>query len=76
VSDDGSGDGSRTVRAVREMLRELDFPVLSSLGVTDEDLDRLTALAKADYFITQAPVPWTDDEIRAAFSRALAMENR
>ena len=30
--DDGSGDGSRAVRAVRRILAELDFPVLSSLG--------------------------------------------
>lgn len=76
VPDDGSADGSRAVRAVRDMLRELDFPVLGSLGVADEHLDQLTALAQEDYFITQAPVPWTDAEVRAAFERALAIDAR
>lgn len=76
LPDDGSADGSRTVTWVRRLLAELDFPVLSSLGVTDADLDRLTALAQADYFISQAPVPWTDAEVRAAFARALALTAR
>lgn len=73
---DGSGDGSRAVRAVRELLRELDFPVLDSLGVTEDDLDDLTERALADFFITQAPEPWTADEVRAAFTAALAIDRR
>lgn len=76
VPEDGSGDGSRAVRGIRDILRELDFPVLSSLGVEDGHLDRLTELAQADYFITQAPAPWSDAEVRAAFERALAITSR
>lgn len=76
VPQDGSGDGSRAVRGVRELLRELDFPVLASLGVQDGHLDRLTELAQADYFITQAPAPWSGTEVRAAFERALAIAAR
>jgi alcohol dehydrogenase len=76
VPDDGSGDGSRAVGAVRGMLAELDFPVLGSLGVTDDDLDRLTGLAMADYFITQSPRPWSAEETRQAFARALALSGR
>jgi alcohol dehydrogenase len=74
--DDGSGDGSRAVHAVRGLLGELDFPVLGSLGVTDEDLDRLTELAMADYFITQSPRLWSATETRAAFASALALTSR
>lgn len=76
LPDDGSRDGSRTVAWVRRLLADLDFPVLASLGVTEGDLDRLTALAQADYFITQAPAPWSDGEVRAAFERALALTAR
>jgi len=74
--DDGSGDGSRALRAVRRILAELDFPVLSSLGITESDLDHLTDLALDDFFITMAPAPWSRDEVRAAFSMALAVESR
>ena len=74
--DDGSGDGSRALRAVRRILAELDFPVLSSLGITESDLDHLTDLALDDFFITMAPAPWSREEVRAAFSTALAVESR
>ena len=75
-SDDGSADGSRAVRAVRRILAELDFPVLSDLGFTGGDLDHLADLALADYFITMSPVPWTKDEVVGAFSSALAIGSR
>ena len=74
--DDGSGDGSRAVRAVTRILAELDVPVLSSLGFVDDDVDRLADLALADYFITMSPVPWTKDEVTAAFTSALHLETR
>ena len=74
--DDGSGDGSRAVRAVRRILAELEFPVLGSLGFVDADLDELADLALADYFITMSPVPWTKDEVVGAFSSALAVGSR
>jgi alcohol dehydrogenase len=74
--DDGSGDGSRAVRAVRRILAELDFPVLSSLDFTEDDLDQLADLALADYFITMSPEPWSKDEVVTAFASALRLENR
>jgi alcohol dehydrogenase len=74
--DDGSGDGSRAVRAVRRILAELDFPVLSSLGFTEGDLDHLADLALADYFITMSPEPWSKDEVIGAFASALRLEDR
>ena len=74
--DDGSGDGSRAVRAVRRILAELDFPVLASLGFTEADVDRLADLALADYFITMSPSPWSKDEVVTAFTAALHLEGR
>jgi alcohol dehydrogenase class IV len=76
VPDDGSRDGSRAVCGVRDLLVQLEFPVLRSLGVQETDLDTLTELALADFFITQAPQPWTAGEVRAAFAAALAQPER
>jgi alcohol dehydrogenase len=72
----GPPDGTRAVRAVRDLLAELDFPVLSSLGVTAEHLDELTALALDDYFITESPSPWSAAEVRTAFATALTTTAR
>lgn len=69
-------DGSRAVAAVRGILRDLQFPVLRDIGVTADELDHLTDLAVADFFITQAPAPWTRDEVRAAFDAAYALTAR
>jgi alcohol dehydrogenase len=74
--EDASGDGSRAVRAVRRLLAALDFPVLSSIGVGEEDLEHLADLALGDFFITMSPVPWTKDEVRGAFASALALTDR
>jgi alcohol dehydrogenase len=74
--DDGRGDGSRAVTAVRRLLAELDFPLLVDVGVTSADLDELTERAAADFFITQSPSPWSQAEVRAAFESALALEQR
>lgn len=76
VPGEGKRDGSRAVRGVRSILAALDFPVLAGLGVTREDLDRLTDLAVADYFMTMSPHPWSREEIRDAFEHALALESR
>jgi alcohol dehydrogenase len=76
VPDDGSHDGTRAVRAIRELLAELSFPVLASIGVQEGDLDRLTELAMADFFITQSPQPWSSQETRAAFASALSLSAR
>jgi len=76
VPQDGTRDGSRAVGAVRKILTDLQFPVLSSIGVTGDDLDLLTDNTMNDYFITQAPRPWTRDEVFAAFTAALKLESR
>jgi alcohol dehydrogenase len=72
VPEDGSRDGSRAVQGVRDLLAELDFPVLRSIGVDETHLDTLTELALADFFHNQSPQPWSAAEVRAAFEAALA----
>lgn len=74
--DDGTRDGSRIVRAVRDLLAELDFPVLGDLGITEDRLDRLTDLALDDYFLTMSPSPWTREEVRGVFETALDLRSR
>ena len=76
VGDDGSNDGSRAVKAVSKILKDLDFPVLSSLGFTECDIDNLAELALKDFFITQAPKPWSKEEVVAAYKSALALTTR
>ena len=76
VPADGTKDGSRTVKAVAKILKELDFPVLSSLGFADGDIDNLADLALKDFFITQAPTPWSKEEVVTAYKAALALTNR
>jgi choline dehydrogenase len=70
---DGSGDGSRAVRAVRRILAELDFETLQSVGVSEEQLPGLADKALADYFISVAPAPWSKDEVIAAFRQGLEL---
>jgi alcohol dehydrogenase len=74
--DDGSGDGSRAVRGVRRILREVDFPVLASIGVTEDQLEELAANAMRDYFITVAPNPWTQADVVSCYRAALAITSR
>lgn len=76
VPEDGTGDGSRAVMAIRDLLVELDFPVLSDLGITGDDLDRLTDLALEDHFLTMSPSPWSREEVRGVFERALELRSR
>ncbi|MDP1851481.1 MAG: iron-containing alcohol dehydrogenase [Candidatus Planktophila sp.] len=76
VPHDGSKDGSRCVNAVRKILAELQFPVLSSLGFVEGDIDELAEIALKDFFITQAPKPWSKQEVVDAFMSALKLENR
>ena len=76
VPADGTADGSRLIRAVRELLADLDFPVLSTLEISEADLGTLADAALSDFFITMAPTDWTRDEVLSAFSTALALEHR
>ena len=74
--EDGSKDGSRAVKAVQKILADLNFPVLSSLGFVEADIDNLADIALEDYFITQAPTPWSKAEVVEAFMSALKLEER
>ena len=74
--DDGSKDGSRAVRAVSRILAQLNFPVLSSLGFEEGDIDNLANIALEDFFITQAPTPWSKQEVVDAFMSALKLRSR
>ena len=76
VAQDGTRDGSRCIKKVRQILAELNFPVLSSLGFTSGDLDELADIALKDFFITQAPKPWSKQEVLEAFSSALELTSR
>ena len=76
VPQDGTKDGSRCVNAVRKILAELQFPVLSSLGFVEADIDELAEIALNDFFITQAPKPWSKQEVIDAFMSALKLESR
>ena len=76
VPQDGTKDGSRCVNAVRKILAELQFPVLSSLGFVEGDIDELAEIALKDFFITQAPKPWSKQEVVDAFMSALKLESR
>jgi alcohol dehydrogenase class IV len=76
VPSGGPADGSRAVSAVRDILKELEFPVLRDIGVTEAELDPLTDLALNDFFITMSPHPWTRDEVYAAFRAAYDLEQR
>ncbi len=76
VPDDGSKDGSRAVKAVSKILAELNFPVLSSLGFVEGDIDNLANIALEDFFITMAPKPWSKQEVVDAFMSALKLEKR
>ena len=76
VPEDGTKDGSRCVNAVRKILAELQFPVLSSLGFVEGDIVELAEIALKDFFITQAPKPWSKQEVVDAFMSALKLESR
>ena len=76
VPQDGTKDGSRCVNAVKKILAELQFPVLSSLGFVEGDIDELAEIALKDFFITQAPKPWSKAEVVDAFMSALKLESR
>ena len=76
VPNDGSKDGSRAVSAVRKILAQLNFPVLSSLGFVEADIDNLADIALQDFFITQAPTPWSKAEVVEAFMSALKLQER
>ncbi len=74
--DDGSGDGSRAVSAVRSMLATIGIPTMQEAGVREEDVDGLAADALDDYFISVAPQPWTREDVTGALRAGLALRSR
>lgn len=68
---EGRGDGSRAVRAVRRILAAVGFPTCAQAGVREDDVDVLVPIALADYCLTVSPYPWTAKEIRGAYEAAL-----
>jgi alcohol dehydrogenase len=76
--DDGSGDGSRAVRAVRRLLAAVSFPTATEAGVREEHVDRLAELALTEqaFFFDYDCHDWTRDEVAGAFREALALAAR
>jgi len=74
--EDGSGDGSRAIRAVRRLLAEIGLPTLREVGVDDGHIDRLVELSLADYCLTVNPRVWSEADVRAAYAAAMALKRR
>jgi choline dehydrogenase len=76
--DDGSGDGSRAVTAVRRILRAVSFPTASDAGVRDEHVEQLTELTLTEqaFFFDYDCHDWSRDEVAGAFREALALAAR
>jgi alcohol dehydrogenase len=76
--DDGSGDGSRAVTAVRRVLRSVSFPTASEAGVREEHVERLTELTLTEqaFFFDYDCHDWSRDEVAGAFREALALAAR
>jgi alcohol dehydrogenase len=74
--DDGSGDGTRGIRAVRRVLREVGFPVAGDVGIDDARMDELVAISLDDYCLTTNPVTWSAADVEDAFRRSLALTTR
>lgn len=76
ADQDGSGDGSRAVRAVQRLLAEISFPTAAEAGLRPEHVEQLTPLALEEYFMTVDPHRWTSDDVRQAYEAALAVSTR
>ena len=76
--DDGSGDGSRAVRGVRRILREVSFPTGRDAGLRPEHVDDLTrmALEEQSFFLEVDPHTWTEADVRRAYEQILAIDAR
>jgi choline dehydrogenase len=69
--DPAGPPGAAAIDWIRDLLADLEFPVLASLGVGEEDLDQLTEFAMRDPFLGQSTVPWTAEEVRAVLRAAV-----
>jgi choline dehydrogenase len=76
--DDGTGDGSRAVRAMRRILAASGFPTLRDVGVTEDDLPALvqSATGEQSYNLDVDCHEWTARDVEQAFRAALELEAR
>jgi len=74
--DDGSGDGSRAVRAVRRLLADAGFPTCSEAGIGPGTIEALVPAAVEDYCLTVDAHAWSEAEVRGAFEAAVALSGR
>ena len=73
---DGSGDGSRAVRAVRRLLAEAGFPTCTEAGIGPAAIDALVPAAVDDYCLAVDAHDWSEAEVRWAFEAAVALSAR
>ena len=75
---DGTGDGSRAVRAVRRILAAASFPTLRDFAVTEDDLPALveSATGEQSYNLDVDCHDWTPADVEHAFRAALALDSR
>lgn len=69
---DGSGDGSRAIRAVRRLLDAVDFPRLADVGVGEDDLGELVRVASSAPDLPINPRAWDEALVERAYRDALA----
>jgi alcohol dehydrogenase len=74
--EDGSGDGSRAVRAVRRLLADAGFPTCSDAGVDPDRVEALVPAAVDDYCLAVDGHDWSEAEVREAFQAAAALSGR
>jgi len=76
--DDGSGDGSRAVRAVRRLLADVGFPTLAASGISEDLLPSLVASATGEqsYNLEIDCHVWGASEVEQAYRDALALTSR
>jgi alcohol dehydrogenase len=74
--DDGSGDGTRAIHAVRRLMARIGLPTLREVGVEEHHIDRLVELSLADYCLTVNPRVWNEEDVRRAYGDALALTAR
>jgi choline dehydrogenase len=73
---DGSGDGSRAVRAVRRLLAEARFPTCAEAGIGPGDIEPLVPAAVDDYCLAVDGHDWSEADVRSAFEAAVALSAR
>lgn len=75
---DDTADGSRAVRAVKRVLRDVGFPTLAEVGVTEDDLPALVEAATGSqrFFLDIDCHEWTPAEVEQAFRAALELTAR